>query len=403
MFVKKLFNSDKLYAFANLFFAGSNAITSILIVKFFGHKVYGLMSYYNSIDMFVDYLSGHSRSTFEYSIASSHEKKRVIQSFALMQLILCFVSILVFFGMSFFTEDQTSLIICQIFIFLSPGKSYISFFRILSKVTAKLKWFTLLIILLSIVNILVIFLSYFYFDFYAYLSVRSISLIVFSLILAYIFSLNFQNLKSRLMLVFNELRLKSKSLLIYSFIKLLTLAFDKLIIKHIFGDTTLGVYSLAFLAYSMLMIFGGSLIGGNFKKLTNCIPQDYYIVLSKTTFWIISMIIIIEILITSFINFEFFLIYKDSVTYMFWFLPCAFISIFIHASYIYMISKNYLSSFNKGFFLVTLLYIIFSILLSIKTGSSQWFSILFLFHQIILVFYLSSKFDFLAVAFKKSI
>ena len=47
-------------------------------------------------------------------------KKRVIQSFALMQLILCFVSILVFFGMSFFTEDQTSLIICQIFIFLSP-------------------------------------------------------------------------------------------------------------------------------------------------------------------------------------------------------------------------------------------------------------------------------------------
>ena len=69
------------------------------------------------------------------------------------------------------------------------------------------------------------------------------------------------------MLVFNELRLKSKSLLIYSFITLLTLAFDKLIIKHIFGDTTLGVYSLAFLAYSMLMIFGGSLIGGNFKKI----------------------------------------------------------------------------------------------------------------------------------------
>ena len=162
--------------------------------------------------------------------------------------------------MSFFTEDQTSLIICQIFILLSPGKSYISFFRILSKVTAKLKWFTLLIILLSIINILIVFFSYFYFDFYIYLSVRSISLIVFSIILAYIFSLNFQNLKSRLILVFNELRLKSKSLLIYSFITLLTLAFDKLIIKHIFGDTTLGVYSLAFLAYSMLMIFGGSLI-----------------------------------------------------------------------------------------------------------------------------------------------
>ena len=172
------------------------------------------MSYYNSIDMFDTF--GHSRSTFEYSIEVLMKKYSV---FCFNAIDIMFVSILVFFGMSFFTEDQTSLIICQIFIFLSPGKSYISFFRILSKVTAKLKWFTLLIILLSIVNILVIFVI-FYFDFYAYLSVRSISLIVFSLILAYIFSLNFQNLKSRLMLVLNELRLKSKSLLIYSFITL---------------------------------------------------------------------------------------------------------------------------------------------------------------------------------------
>ena len=91
MFVKKLFNSDKLYAFANLFFAGSNAITSILIVKFFGHKVYGLMSYYNSIDMFVDYLSGHSRSTFEYSIASSHEKKsNSVFCFNAIDIMFCF-------------------------------------------------------------------------------------------------------------------------------------------------------------------------------------------------------------------------------------------------------------------------------------------------------------------------
>ena len=38
MLIKKLFNSNKLYAFANLFFALVNAFSSILVVKFSGFE-----------------------------------------------------------------------------------------------------------------------------------------------------------------------------------------------------------------------------------------------------------------------------------------------------------------------------------------------------------------------------
>ena len=70
MFIKKLLNSTKLYALANLFFAAANAISSILIVKFFGLRVYGYITYFNSFDTIIDYFGGHARSTFEYVSAN---------------------------------------------------------------------------------------------------------------------------------------------------------------------------------------------------------------------------------------------------------------------------------------------------------------------------------------------
>ena len=134
MYLKNLLNSDKLYAIANLFFAGANAISSLLIVKFFGLRLYGFMTYFNSIDTFIDYLGGHVRSTFEYTSASSNNQQKIIKSFAILQLFLGLISVFVFLFLSFFQSDPEAIKICQIFIFLSPGKSYLSFFRILSKV-----------------------------------------------------------------------------------------------------------------------------------------------------------------------------------------------------------------------------------------------------------------------------
>ena len=81
MYLKKLLNSDKLYASANLFFAGANAVSSLLIVKFFGLRLYGFMTYFNSIDTFIDYLGGHVRSTFEYTSASSNNLEKAIKIF----------------------------------------------------------------------------------------------------------------------------------------------------------------------------------------------------------------------------------------------------------------------------------------------------------------------------------
>ena len=131
MYLKKFLNSDKLYAFANLIYASANAISSLLIVNFFGLRLYGYLSYYNSIDLFIDYFGGYSRSTFEYASAETKDRIKIINSFAVLQIMLGIISLLFFLILSFFQQDSTAIKVCQAFIFLSPGKSYINFFRIL--------------------------------------------------------------------------------------------------------------------------------------------------------------------------------------------------------------------------------------------------------------------------------
>jgi hypothetical protein len=403
MFIKKLLNSTNLYALANTFFAAANAISSILIVKFFGLRVYGYISYFNSIDTFIDYFGGFSRSTFEYASASSQNQFKVINSFAMLQLFLGLVSVVVFSFLTLCQQDSIAIKVCQTFIFLSPGKSYLNFFRILSKVTGSLKWFTVVVILLSVLNIISVFISDLYFDFFIYLILRAALLVLSAIILFFIYPLSLKTIGDKLIYSLNELRFKSRTVFFYSFIGLFTVVFDKLLIKHFFGVEVLGVFSLAFLAHNMFLIFGGSIIGGSFKVLTNCLPQDYVKVLNNAILWVILLMICVEVLILVFLNEPVFRVYKDSIVFMIWFFPAAILAIFVQLSYVFLIAKEYLGSFNRSFFYVSAVYLIMAISLSIYYDDSIWFAIVFLLHQAIMVILLALKFRFLANIFKVSI
>lgn len=403
MFINKLLKSTKLYGLANLIFAAANAISSVLIVNFFGLRVYGYISYFNSFDVVIDYFGGHSRATFEYASASSENQLKVINSFAVLQLFLGFISIVVFCFLTFFQQDPIAIKVCQIFIFLSPGKSYLSFFRILSKVSGSLKWFTVIVILLSFLNIISVFISHLYFDFFIYLIFRSTFLVLATIFLFFIYSLNINNIYEKLIYTLKELKSKSKNVLIYSFITLFTIVFDKLLIKHFFGVEVLGVYSLAFLAYNMFFIFGGSIVGGNFNELTNCINGSYVKVLNNAILWVILLIMFVEFFILVFINYSNFDVYNESIPYMIWFLPASILSIFVQITYIFLISKKYLHLFNKSFFYISFTYLIIALSLSILNDDTIWFAILILIHQAIIVITSAIKFDFLANVFKKSI
>ena len=403
MYLKKLLNSDKLYASANLFFAAANAVSSLLIVKFFGLRLYGFMTYFNSIDTFIDYLGGHVRSTFEYTSASSNNLEKAIKSFAVLQLFLGLISVFVFLFLSFFQSDTIAIKICQIFIFLSPGKSYLSFFRILSKVSGSLKGYSIIVILLSVLNIIFLLISNLYYDFYIFLIFRAFLLLSFSSILFLLYNLDTNNILNRLSYTFKELKYKSKNLLFYSFISLSAIVLDKILIKNFFGAEALGVYSLSFLAYNMILIFGGSLIGGNFKVLTKCISKNYNKILQDSILWTILFVISLELLAAIFTVYPYFSIYRGSVSYMVWFLPASILGLFVQISYIFLISKKYLSLFNNGFFYLTFLYLLSSTILSVHYENTIWFAIIFLVYQIIVVVYLAIRFDFLSNIFKECI
>lgn len=168
-----------------------------------------------------------------------------------------------------------------------------------------------------------------------------------------------------------------------------------------FDATILGIYGVAFLAYNMLVIFSGSLIGGNFRKLTSTLIRDYTQIISKTLFWTIFAIIIIEIFIILFNDFLFLENYNDSIRYLKWLFPAATVSVFIQISYIYLISNDFLNEFNFGYLFITILFLISSITLSFYTQDILWFAFSFFSHQIFIVYFLSYKFRFLKTVFLK--
>ena len=153
----------------------------------------------------------------------------------------------------------------------------------------------------------------------------------------------------------------------------------------------------------MILIFGSSLIGGNFKVLTKCISKNYNKILQDSILWTILFIISLELLAAIFTVSPYFSIYRESVSYMVWFLPASILGLFVQISYIFLISKKYLSLFNNGFFYLTFLYLLSSTILSVHYENTIWFAIIFLVYQIIVVVYLAIRFDFLSNIFKECI
>lgn len=398
-----MFKLSKLYAIANLSFAATNAIISVLIAKFFGLRFYGFISYFNSLDTFFDYIGGHTRSTFEYSSATSSNDLNVINSFAVLQLILGLISSIVFGILTFFQQDSKAVYICLSFIFLSPGKAYLNFFRILSKVTGSLKWFTIIVLLLSILNVFSVFFTFFFFGYKEYLILRSLFLVSCVLFLALTYSLNFGNFLTKCLFSINELRYKSRAILGYSFVTLFSIVFDKLVIKFFFGAEALGSFSLAFLAYNMFLIFGGSLIGGYFNILTRKKIGDYIRILTNSIFSVVILIVLVEILILVSFNFSYLQTFQVSLPFIIWFLPTSLISLVVQIAYIYMISSKRLSLFNWFYFYISLSYLIISSILSLFFRETIWFAQLFFLHQLLIVFFLGYKFNFIKVVLLKSL
>ena len=218
-----------------------------------------------------------------------------------------------------------------------------------------------------------------------------------------VYSINFGYFKRRLELVINQLKLKSKTLFIYSFITLLSIVLDKILIKSFFGSIELGYYSLSFLAYSMFLIFGGSLISGSFNLLTNCRSNDYCIVLKKSILWTSLLIIIIQLIILTFINNSILKTYIKSIPYMYYFLPSVIFSLINQISYIYFISKEKLQSINNYYLIITIIFLVFGLSLSYYTNSSVYFAFSFLIYQFIFSFIIFKKFSFIQKIIKKTL
>jgi len=123
MSLSRLIKSARLYSIANLIFALINSLISIIVVKIFDLKQFGLLSYFNNIDNAFDYVGGHIRSTMEATVPGSFRENELINSFARIQLVVSLFSVLFFLIFSLFLCDKNWILMSQVFILLSPGKS----------------------------------------------------------------------------------------------------------------------------------------------------------------------------------------------------------------------------------------------------------------------------------------
>jgi hypothetical protein len=400
MFIEKVFFKKYLYTTANIVFAGVNAIASMLILKIFGVGIYGLFTYYSNIDNLTDYIGSHLRSTFESAIPGSKNETQVIESFAILQLIFGLVSIFIFFVLSFLHNNNSDGVrICQIFMLLSPGKSYVAFFRSLSKVTGALLHYSLAILFVTLINIVVLILAYLGLSFFDYLLIRSFSLLFIAVGLIYYsgFIKNFW--VGSFSFGFSQLYKRSRSLILYSLSSLIYLVWDKLIIAFYFGVADLGFYALAFILYSFVQILSTSLLSTDFKILIRDDAKAYRIILSDSVSLVIKFLIFSEIAMTILLKISFFTVYLNTLKYLFWIIPSSIPLIFLEIGYVYMISKGLLNKVNIWFILVSVLYLGLALSASLIANNIIWFSVFFFFHQVLLVYILIKRFDFLRLVY----
>jgi hypothetical protein len=401
LFIEKVYFKKYLYTTANIVFAGVNAIASMLILKIFGVGIYGLFTYYSNIDNLTDYIGSHLRSTFESAIPGSKNETQVIESFAILQLIFGLVSVFIFFVLSFLHNNNSDGVkICQIFMLLSPGKSYVAFFRSLSKVTGALLHYSLAILFVTLINIVVLILAYLGLSFFDYLLIRSFSLLFIALGLIY-YSGFIKNLwVGSFNFGFSQLYKRSRSLILYSLSSLIYLVWDKLIIAFYFGVTDLGFYALAFILYSFVQILSTSLLSTDFKILIRDNAEAYRIILSDSVLIVIKFLIFSEIAMTILLKVSFFTVYLNTLKYLFWIIPSSLALVFIEAAYLHIISKGLLKLINVKFIIVSLIYLIGALSISIIFKDIVWFSIFFFFHQLLLIYIIVKNFDFLGNVFK---
>ena len=400
MFIEKVYFKKYLYTTANIVFAGVNAIASMLILKIFGVGIYGLFTYYSNIDNLTDYIGSHLRSTFESAIPGSKNETQVIESFAILQLIFGLVSVFIFFVLSFLHNNNSDGVkICQIFMLLSPGKSYVAFFRSLSKVTGALLHYSLAILFVTLINIVVLILAYLGLSFFDYLLIRSFSLLFIAVGLIY-YSGFIKNLwVGSFSFGFSQLYKRSRSLILYSLSSLIYLVWDKLIIALYFGVTDLGFYALAFILYSFVQILSTSLLSTDFKILISDDAKAYRIILGDSVLLVIKFLIFSEIAMTFLLKLSFFTVYLNTLKYLFWIIPSSIPLIFLEIGYLYMISQGLLKKVNIWFILVSLLYLGLALSASLISNNIIWFSVFFFFHQCLLVFILLKRFDFLRLVY----
>jgi|694.fasta_scaffold70976_2 hypothetical protein len=401
MSIIQFIKSKKAYTLANLFFAGINSIVSVLVVKIFGIRLYGLFTYFNNIDSIIDYLSGHVRATFESTIPGTKNERKIIQSFAILQLILGIISMFFFFIFSLNSESKDSIRMSQIFILLSPGKSYIAFFRNFSKVTGELYYYTIAILFVSLINILLLIQSWFGLDFFNYLIFRTGTLIFICIVLFFCTKV-FKNISFGIFkYAFFELYKKSGSIFLYSFSSLLYLVCDKILIGHFFGYELLGFYSISFMVYSFVQILCTSQLATDFRVLMVGDFNEYIVSLRDTIIVAIKFLFLLELLLSVVFRFPYFIVYKDALFYLYLIFPTSIAICFIEIAYLFLISKGLLKNVNLWFIITGISYLFLSILMSLYSNNVIWFSVLFVFHQFLLIYFLSKKYLFLRKVFKQ--
>ena len=395
MQLKKLLGVKSIFSYANIIFAGFNAVSSIFLLKIFGVNLFGLFAYYSNYDNFLDYLGSHIRATFEASVPSSSDVRRVIESFAIIQFFFGLVSMFLFFLLSLLLDDRNAVRICQIFVLLSPGKSYIAFFRVFSKISGDLHHYSLAILGVSLINVVVLALAYYGLSFFAYFWLRAFTLIFTVTLLIYYSGFGQRFGVGSFRFGLSELYKSSRVLLVYSFSTLLYLVCDKLLIGNLIGVSDLGFYVMSFIFYSFVQIISSSRLSSYFNNLMKGDHRVYRIILCKSFLFIITFVIFSEFILTLLLRIPFFRVYLNSVTYLFWLIPSSIPIIFLEIGYLYMISKGLLKKVNFWFIFVSIIYLALALFSSLVSKNIIWFSVFFFFHQFALVFILMYRLEFL--------
>lgn len=272
IFKNKNVKDSILYTSGNYFFRISLLISNLISSRILGPSLTGIITYINAIDQNINIAYSTLRSSIEREVPklntndNTEEYEKFVSTSFMVSYIMFILGSIIYYGIYITSDNEYIRKTCIFFILINIIKALSDLLRIYHKSIGNFKAITIMLIIVSILQpiLVVTIVNKFFYDGFLWTRIILYGLSVILLVIPLkkypklIFHIEWFYLKRML--------LHGLPIVAFGLITTLLITLDKIYIKNALGDSMLGYYSIGALIFQVVLVLPESMYGSYFPK-----------------------------------------------------------------------------------------------------------------------------------------